>query len=97
MTENQRRQAKDASLDAIAIITSAAHCRGRRPPNNEQYAKDLQALLRGKTLMELVHVIAALGDFGQVMVEDLARKRGMEPDELLQDIAMNIQRLGDEE
>ena len=90
------KQQKDAALDGIAIATAALTYRGGDSRDDEAYVRELKQLFDGKTIMEVILMVASMGDLTQQMIRALADDRGADPYELLQELALNVRRRADE-
>lgn len=91
MSDNK---AHDAMATAMAMLTSAQAHRSEEL-DNEAFAQDTMSLMRGLTTTERFMVALCLADVGNLLLTELARYRGMEPPELLREMARRVALLED--
>lgn len=77
--------------DCVALVTSALHAmRDRHTDGPDRFVSDLETILAGQGVDELRTVIVHVATLAAVLLEGVAHVDGVNPDDLLQKIALQI-------
>jgi hypothetical protein len=80
----------DTYNQAMAVVTSALANWGNDEEKKSQYLRDVLTLTRDKSPQELMIMMMALGQTAVGFLQLAAEQHNVSPEELLQDVALNI-------